>query len=91
MFFLPYKMVIVSSQCPNYDKIVEVLLSDGVEALLEKCQMMPGTPLKPMLAHPTKGIHEVLQRFDGIKFTCEFKYDGERAQVFILTCYLFFS
>lgn len=84
-------MVIVSSQCPNYDKIVEVLLSDGVEALLEKCQMMPGTPLKPMLAHPTKGIHEVLQRFDGIKFTCEFKYDGERAQVFILTCYLFFS
>lgn len=69
------------SQCPNYDRIVNVLLNDGVDALLDKCQMMPGVPLKPMLAHPTKGIQEVLQRFDGIKFTCEFKYDGERAQV----------
>lgn len=69
------------SQCPDFGRIIGVLLNDGVDALSEKCQMLPGTPLKPMLAHPTKGVQEVLQRFDGIKFTCEFKYDGERAQV----------
>jgi DNA ligase-1 len=68
-------------QCPDYNQIVPVLIDDGIDALNEKCKMKPGVPLKPMLAQPTKGINEVLERFDAIEFTSEWKYDGERAQI----------
>jgi len=47
------------------------------------CWIHPGTPVKPMLAKPTKGINEILKRFTGTEFTAEYKYDGMRAQIHI--------
>ncbi|KAI9316532.1 ATP-dependent DNA ligase [Dichotomocladium elegans] len=73
----------VYNQLPNYDMIVPALLQ-GIRTLKETCTMRPGIPLKPMLAHPTKSLTEVLDRFQDQAFTCEFKYDGERAQIHCL-------
>ncbi|KAK9474025.1 uncharacterized protein V1510DRAFT_413399 [Dipodascopsis tothii] len=71
----------VYSEIPSYDLIVPALQAGGVMHLSETCTVTPGVPLKPMLAKPTKAITEILDRFQDARFTCEYKYDGERAQV----------
>ncbi|OAX42948.1 DNA ligase I [Rhizopogon vinicolor AM-OR11-026] len=74
-------MKAVYSELPTYDIVIPALLTHGLSDLHTYCKLTPGVPLKPMLAKPTKAIGEVLDRFEGRRFTCEYKYDGERAQV----------
>ena len=69
------------SELPSYEAIIPAMLDHGILNLRENCKLQPGVPLKPMLAKPTKSITEVLDRFEGKDFTCEYKYDGERAQI----------
>lgn len=69
------------NRLPNYEILSKVLLEDGINALEEKCTTQISVPMKPMLAQPSKGTEEVLKKFADHKFTCEYKYDGERAQI----------
>lgn len=70
--------------CPDYSRLIKALLTKSHESLDQICTITPGIPLKPMLASPTHGIYEILKRFEECDFTCEYKYDGERAQIHIL-------
>ncbi|KAL2645294.1 hypothetical protein R1flu_012881 [Riccia fluitans] len=69
---------------PNLDLLVPTLVNEGVAALTANISISPGTPIKPMLAKITNGIPDLLKRFEGQSFTCEYKYDGQRAQIHML-------
>ncbi|PHH53897.1 DNA ligase 1 [Ceratocystis fimbriata CBS 114723] len=67
---------------PNYADIIPVLLEMGVsDELALRCGLSLHTPLRPMLASITRDLSEMLNNLHGRDFTCEFKYDGQRAQI----------
>ncbi|XP_028186713.1 DNA ligase 1-like isoform X3 [Glycine soja] len=74
----------VYSVLPDYDKIISALLTEGLWMLPKKCNFTPGVPIGPMLSKATKGVSEILNKFQDVEFTCEYKYDGERAQIHYL-------
>ncbi|CAI5472077.1 unnamed protein product [Closterium sp. Yama58-4] len=61
------------------------MLGAGLAFLLQAVAsgglVSPGTPFKPMLAKVSTGPAHVLSKFQGHAFACEFKYDGQRAQI----------
>lgn len=85
------------AECPSYNALVAafqdvqnqsptspLLRLKDFSKVAERCVLTPGTPVSPMLARPTKAYAMVFDRFQGMPFTCEYKYDGERAQIHIL-------
>ena len=67
---------------PNYNDLVPALLEVGVsEELLLRCGLALHIPLRPMLGGITRDLSEMLTKLQGRDFSCEFKYDGQRAQV----------
>ena len=75
----------VYSECPSYDLLIPALLeSKDIADVPKRVHFSPGIPVKPMLAKPTNGVAEVLEKFSDQPFTCEYKYDGERAQIHVM-------
>ncbi|USP73205.1 hypothetical protein yc1106_00479 [Curvularia clavata] len=67
---------------PNYNDLIPVLLEIGVcEELLVRCGLALHIPLRPMLGSITRDMGEMLTKLQGRDFACEYKYDGQRAQV----------
>ncbi|EJW04879.1 DNA ligase I, ATP-dependent (dnl1) [Edhazardia aedis USNM 41457] len=68
------------NQCPIFEKIIIALIKFKSN-ILEHVKIEPGIPVKPMLAQPSKNLTAAFNRVNGEDFVCEFKYDGERAQI----------
>ncbi|XP_062206534.1 DNA ligase 6 isoform X2 [Phragmites australis] len=66
---------------PNLDLLIPSLLREGPAFSASSLVMVPGTPIPPMLARITNGLTQSLKLFHGRAFTCEYKYDGQRAQI----------
>lgn len=67
---------------PNYNDLVPCLLKVGItDELLVRCGLALQIPLRPMLGSITRDLSEMLIKLQGRDFSCEYKYDGQRAQV----------
>ncbi|KAJ2786611.1 ATP-dependent DNA ligase Cdc17 [Coemansia interrupta] len=71
----------VLSEFPVYTHVIDSIYKYGINDVANHCTLTPTLPVKPMLAKIEKAADDILRRFEGKPFTCEFKYDGERSQI----------
>ena len=64
---------------PDLGHIAKLLAEKGPEGLKE-VKITPGVPIQPMLAERLNSASEILSKLGGVAL-CEYKYDGERAQI----------
>ncbi|KAH1105996.1 hypothetical protein J1N35_009764 [Gossypium stocksii] len=71
----------VLSVLPVYDKVVPALLTNGIWNLPKTCSFTVAVPVEPMKAKSTNSAAKIVNKFQDTDFVCEYKYDGERAQI----------
>ncbi|KAG2253474.1 hypothetical protein Bca52824_083610 [Brassica carinata] len=69
---------------PSLDVVVPSLMDKDIEFSTSTLSMIPGVPIKPMLAKIANGVQDFIKLFQDEAFTCEYKYDGQRAQIHLL-------
>lgn len=65
----------------DFEYLSKNLLKHGIQKLHDVCTIVPGIPLKPMLAQPSKNLTKAFSKFEDCEFLAEYKYDGERIQI----------
>ena len=59
-------------------RVAKIVVEEGIEGI-QKFKVMPGEPIRPMLAERLSSSAEILEKLGG-KCIAEYKYDGERIQ-----------
>ncbi len=70
------------NRLPDIGEITKILLTEGWEGI-DKVDVTPGIPVRPMLAERVRSPEEAWEKTRG-RLAAEFKYDGERMQIHIL-------
>lgn len=75
------KFKAIFNRYPLIDKIINKMNEGGFELAEKECTITPGIPCNAMLAKPAKSTAEIKSKMGDHPITCEYKYDGERAQI----------
>jgi DNA ligase-1 len=68
-------------KCPVLDDLIVKMLQSTFDDIEQNVDLVVGVPVMPMLAKPSRSLDEIQRRIGDDEITCEYKYDGERAQI----------